>query len=48
MRLPEPPVGEEFDVERQRQVGNFPKAFSRLMLIGAATSIATGAKGVSV
>jgi len=31
---------EEYDVRRQRQVGNFPQAFSHLTLIGAATAIA--------
>jgi GH15 family glucan-1,4-alpha-glucosidase len=32
-------LAEEYDVKRQRQVGNFPQAFSRLTLIGAATAI---------
>ena len=30
----------EYDVKRQRQVGNFPQAFSHLTLIGAAVAIA--------
>jgi GH15 family glucan-1,4-alpha-glucosidase len=34
-------LAEEYDVGRQRQVGNFPQAFSHLTLIGAATAIAT-------
>jgi GH15 family glucan-1,4-alpha-glucosidase len=33
-------LAEEWDVKRQRQVGNFPQAFSHLTLIGAATAIA--------
>ena len=33
-------LSEEYDVKRQRQVGNFPQAFSHLTLIGAATAIA--------
>jgi GH15 family glucan-1,4-alpha-glucosidase len=33
-------LAEEYDVQRQRQVGNFPQAFSHLTLIGAATAIA--------
>jgi GH15 family glucan-1,4-alpha-glucosidase len=33
-------LAEEYDVKRQRQVGNFPQAFSHLTLIGAATAIA--------
>jgi GH15 family glucan-1,4-alpha-glucosidase len=33
-------LAEEYDVHRQRQVGNFPQAFSHLTLIGAATAIA--------
>ena len=32
-------LSEEYDVKRQRQVGNFPQAFSHLTLIGAATAI---------
>jgi GH15 family glucan-1,4-alpha-glucosidase len=39
-------LAEEYDVKRQRQVGNFPQAFSHLTLIGAATAIsAAEAKG---
>jgi GH15 family glucan-1,4-alpha-glucosidase len=34
-------LSEEYDVKRQRQVGNFPQAFSHLTLIGAATAIST-------
>ncbi len=33
-------LAEEYDVERGRQVGNFPQAFSHLTLIGAAYAIA--------
>ena len=33
-------LSEEYDVKRQRQVGNFPQAFSHLTLIGAAAAIA--------
>ncbi len=33
-------LAEEYDVKRQRQVGNFPQAFSHLTLIGAAVQIA--------
>jgi len=33
-------LAEEYDVKRQRQVGNFPQAFSHLTLIGAATALA--------
>jgi GH15 family glucan-1,4-alpha-glucosidase len=33
-------LAEEYDVGRQRQVGNFPQAFSHLTLIGAAVAIA--------
>jgi GH15 family glucan-1,4-alpha-glucosidase len=33
-------LAEEYDVARQRQVGNFPQAFSHLALIGAAVAIA--------
>ena len=36
-------LAEEWDVQRQRQVGNFPQAFSHLTLIGAATAIAAAA-----
>ena len=32
-------LAEEYDVTRQRQVGNFPQAFSHLTLIGAALAI---------
>ena len=32
-------LAEEYNVKRQRQVGNFPQAFSHLTLIGAATAI---------
>ncbi len=32
-------LAEEYDVKRQRQVGNFPQAFSHLTLIGSATAI---------
>ena len=32
-------LAEEYDVKRQRQVGNFPQAFSHPTLIGAATAI---------
>ena len=32
-------LAEEYDVGRQRQVGNFPQAFSHLTLIGAAVAI---------
>ena len=32
-------LAEEYDVERQRQVGNFPQAFSHLALIDAAAAI---------
>ena len=41
-------LSEEYDAKRQRQVGNFPQAFSHLTLIGAATAISaaeTEAKG---
>ena len=33
-------LAEEYDVARQRQVGNFPQAFSHLTLILAARAIA--------
>jgi GH15 family glucan-1,4-alpha-glucosidase len=36
-------LAEEYDVERGRQVGNFPQAFSHLTLIGAASAIAAQA-----
>ena len=38
-------LAEEYDIGRQRQVGNFPQAFSHLTLIGAATAIAGGEAG---
>jgi GH15 family glucan-1,4-alpha-glucosidase len=39
-------LSEEYDTKRQRQVGNFPQAFSHLTLIGAAMAIsAAEAKG---
>ncbi len=41
-------LAEEYDVERQRQVGNFPQAFSHLGLIQAAQAITTAARGSSV
>jgi len=40
-------LAEEYDVKRQRQVGNFPQAFSHLTLIGAARSISTAANSVA-
>jgi GH15 family glucan-1,4-alpha-glucosidase len=36
-------LAEEYDVSRQRQVGNFPQAFSHLALINAAATIAASA-----
>jgi GH15 family glucan-1,4-alpha-glucosidase len=36
-------LAEEYDVERGRQVGNFPQAFSHLALVEAANAISTGA-----
>jgi GH15 family glucan-1,4-alpha-glucosidase len=30
---------EEYDLERQRQVGNFPQAFSQFALVNAARAI---------
>ena len=36
-------LAEEYDVERRRQVGNFPQAFSHLTLIGAARAITDAA-----
>jgi GH15 family glucan-1,4-alpha-glucosidase len=41
-------LAEEYDVKRERQVGNFPQAFSHLTLIGAARAIAAAdAKGAA-
>jgi GH15 family glucan-1,4-alpha-glucosidase len=41
-------LAEEYDVGRQRQVGNFPQAFSHLTLIRAATAMAAAeARGAS-
>ncbi|HXD60133.1 MAG TPA: glycoside hydrolase family 15 protein, partial [Thermoleophilaceae bacterium] len=40
-------LAEEYDVKRQRQVGNFPQAFSHLTLIIAARSISTAEVGAS-
>jgi GH15 family glucan-1,4-alpha-glucosidase len=40
-------LAEEYDVNRQRQVGNFPQAFSHLTHIGAATAIAAAETGES-
>jgi GH15 family glucan-1,4-alpha-glucosidase len=41
-------LAEEYDVKRQRQVGNFPQAFSHLTLVGAAAAIAAAdAKGAA-
>jgi len=34
-------LAEEYDVDRRRQVGNFPQAFSHLALIQAAKAIST-------
>ena len=34
-------LAEEYDVERRRQIGNFPQAFSHLTLILAARAIST-------
>jgi GH15 family glucan-1,4-alpha-glucosidase len=36
-------LAEEYDVERRRQVGNFPQAFSHLTLINAARTISAAA-----
>ena len=33
-------LAEEYDTKRQRQVGNFPQAFSHIALIGAAFHLA--------
>jgi GH15 family glucan-1,4-alpha-glucosidase len=38
-------LAEKYDVNRQRQVGNFPQAFSDLKLIGAARAISEGRGG---
>jgi len=38
-------LAEEYDVKRERQVGNFPQAFSHLTLIGAARAISTAEAG---
>ncbi len=38
-------LSEEYDVARQRQVGNFPQAFSHLTLIGAALAITAAVAG---
>jgi GH15 family glucan-1,4-alpha-glucosidase len=38
-------LAEEYDVERKRQVGNFPQAFSHLALINAAVTISAAAQG---
>jgi GH15 family glucan-1,4-alpha-glucosidase len=40
-------LAEEYDVKRQRQVGNFPQAFSHLTLIGAATAISAAEANTS-
>jgi GH15 family glucan-1,4-alpha-glucosidase len=40
-------LAEEYDVPRQRQVGNFPQAFSHLTLIGAATAISAADAGTA-
>jgi GH15 family glucan-1,4-alpha-glucosidase len=40
-------LAEEYDVERERQVGNFPQAFSHLTLIGAATAISAAEAAAS-
>src|SRR4030088_995232 len=37
-------LAEEYDVKRQRQVGNFPQAFSHLPLVDAARSISHGGR----
>ena len=38
-------LAEEYDVARQRQVGNFPQAFSHLTLILAARAISAAEAG---
>jgi len=40
-------LAEEYDVERRRQVGNFPQAFSHLTLIGAAYALAAAEGGTT-
>jgi len=40
-------LAEEYDVPRQRQVGNFPQAFSHLTLIGAALAISSAERDCS-
>ena len=40
-------LAEEYDVKRERQVGNFPQAFSHLTLIGAARSISEAERGAT-
>src|SRR5206468_3382968 len=40
-------LAEEYDVDRQRQVGNFPQAFSHLALVEAAQAITTAAAAAS-
>jgi GH15 family glucan-1,4-alpha-glucosidase len=42
-------LAEEYDVDRRRQVGNFPQAFSHLALIVAAQAITTaGARTIPI
>ena len=41
-------LAEEYDVKRERQVGNFPQAFSHLTLIGAAAAISRAESGAKV
>jgi GH15 family glucan-1,4-alpha-glucosidase len=41
-------LAEEYDVQRKRQVGNFPQAFSHLTLIGAAAAISRAEAGAKV
>jgi GH15 family glucan-1,4-alpha-glucosidase len=41
-------LAEEYDVQRKRQVGNFPQAFSHLGLIQAAQAITDAARGARV
>ena len=40
-------LAREYDVNRKRQVGNFPQAFSHLTLIGAARAISEGRSGIN-